>query len=369
MVAFNIFQQTWVLCVASGIANNLLGTQVDLQNAMSANLQPTLDYMQIGNWKVAWGPNVWKANSTDAEAAADHTWYIAHNPAAIFEDEKPYDTYVVSIAGTAPTSKVAATENADVDKVVDFNQWARLGFDTPPPTTDQHKIDPTEQYIALGTAHGVNRLLTIPTKEGVTLPQFLGTIPKTSRIVFTGHSLGGALSPTVAMAAVTAGMVKVPVSNVFTYPVAGPTVGNSPFAALYAKTFPRIDAHKAIYEVWNTVIWNTYDIVPHAWNSGSAKGQSLLDMPGLYGKLPWKLDLMLHIAVIAALKKVCKVPVYIPLQGTQVAPTAKPDTPKTRDELMQIAVYQHYLGYYDVIGTPIVPTLRSASNADKLDHH
>ncbi|KAJ8464103.1 hypothetical protein ONZ45_g17348 [Pleurotus djamor] len=335
MVAFNIFQQTWVLCVASGIANNLLGTQVDLQNAMSANLQPTLDYMQI---------------------------------AAIFEDEKPYDTYVVSIAGTAPTSKIAATENADVDKVVDFNQWARLGFDTPP-TTDHHKIDPTKQYIALGTAHGVNRLLTIPTKEGVTLPQFLGTIPKTSRIVFTGHSLGGALSPTVAMAAVTAGMVKVPVSNVFTYPVAGPTVGNSPFAALYAKTFPRIDAHKAIYEVWNTVIWNTYDIVPHAWNSGSAKGQSLLDMPGLYGKLPWKLDLMLHIAVVAALKKVCKVPVYIPLQGTQVAPTAKPDTPKTRDELMQIAVYQHYLGYYDVIGTPIVPTLRSASNADKLDHH
>ncbi|KAJ8464106.1 hypothetical protein ONZ45_g17350 [Pleurotus djamor] len=319
--------------------------------------------MNIGNWNVVWGPNVWKLNPDDTEAAADHTWYVAHNPAAVFEDGKPYDTYVVSITGTATNSQVDADEDTQVSQIVDFNQWAESGFDTTPSPTNPDEFSESTPYIALGTANGVHWLLTIPTKEGTTLPQFLQTIPATSRIVFTGHSLGGALSPTVATAVAQASIVKAPSSNLFTYPVAGPTPGNGPFAELYAQTFPRVDARGAVYQAWNTVIWNTYDIVPHAWNSGSVSGQSLADIVTIYGELSFGLKIVVSLAVGQAQEQVKDVPIYIPLQGTEVAPSVPPVTPQDFDAFLTTAGYQHVYGYYDVIGTPVVPSLGDAPDS------
>ncbi|KAJ8516198.1 hypothetical protein ONZ45_g6460 [Pleurotus djamor] len=340
---YNIHQQAWVLCVGSSINLGVTGTQASVQKTMSAQLQPILDSMSIGNWKVVWGPNTWKANPDDTKGPADNTWYIAHNPSAVFEDGKPYDTYFVSIAATA-SSDVDREEDYDVFRVVDFEKWAELGFDTVPSFTERDHIDETKPYLAFGTAKGVHRILTIPgNKEGTTILQFLGTIPPTSRIVFTGISLGGVLSPTLALAVAKAGLVKNPVSNILTYPIAGPSPGNGPFADLYAKTFPRIQCGNFGYQVWNTNLWNTYDMIPHAWNSRTVKGQCLDEIPVLFGKLPCGLDFFVRAKIIATQVLLRGVPVYMPLQGTKI--------------VSKTVMYQHVFAYYGVFGTPIVPTL------------
>ncbi|KAJ8516294.1 hypothetical protein ONZ45_g6369 [Pleurotus djamor] len=137
MASYNIHQQIWVLCASSGIATASVGTQAVLQELMSAHLQPTIDTMEIGNWKMVWGPNVGKANPDDTSAAADHTWYVARNPSAVFEDGNPYDTYVVSITGTATNSQVDADEDNRIGQVVDFNAWSQLGFESTPLPSSQ----------------------------------------------------------------------------------------------------------------------------------------------------------------------------------------------------------------------------------------
>ena len=85
MSPYNIHQQVALLCYAVNIALNREGTQDVLFKYITDHLQPTIDNLAMGNWKIDW-LNVWKALPEHASGAADHVWFAAHNPAAIFED-------------------------------------------------------------------------------------------------------------------------------------------------------------------------------------------------------------------------------------------------------------------------------------------
>jgi hypothetical protein len=145
------------------------------------------------------------------------------------------------------------------------------------------------QFEAIKVLEGMP-LFRLPYFEGVTLPDFLGTVvemadgPVTLHV--TGHSKGGALAPALAMwLADTQGTEGVreryrwdPThkATVHCCAFAGPTPGNRAFAAHLDRVLG--DRHRRLY--------NPLDIVPHAWAvrpEPGASGLYLEHVPNIYG--------------------------------------------------------------------------------------
>ncbi|HYH39307.1 MAG TPA: hypothetical protein VD860_13870 [Azospirillum sp.] len=274
--SYDAFQQTFCL---SALANRVWldhGAQADLQ----AQLQQELSYFltvkgyeknlqswvqpMIGNWSVSWGPVVWQNSGS---TVADNALYVAH----CGDVPGLGETYVVAIAATNPLSDFDwQTEDFDVVNVVNFSTFAPLT--TPPSAVLPSQInDATGTYISMGTATGVYKLLQMvgAVNDGsapATLAEYLSgpTITKGATIIVTGHSLAGALSPTLALVLKNAGTLD-SFATAHVYPTAGASPGNANFAAAYKAVFPPVVVGPAARQQWNTLLWNQYDVVPHAW--------------------------------------------------------------------------------------------------------
>jgi hypothetical protein len=234
--------------------------------------QETIDL--IGKWKLAWGPSVALRGS-----AASNSMFVAFNEAVEFSDGT-YPTYVVAVAGTDPYSAFDwIVEDANVVEYVDFNAFVDangimsgvpIGRVTPGQTPTS-LVPPFETaHISKGTARGVSTLAhSLPTPSGLETTKKIGRFLKSSsapdaRVIFTGHSLGGALSPTLALFLQQRGDLD-GFERALVYPTAGPTPGNAPFNAEFEAAFAPTPAQASDYKVWNRDIINSRDVVPHAW--------------------------------------------------------------------------------------------------------
>jgi hypothetical protein len=74
--------------------------------------------------------------------------------------------------------------------------------------------------------------------------------------------------------------------NVYVYPTAGPTPGNADFGTFFSSVFAPIGT--GTYQVWNQNVWNSIDVVPHAWNIAMLKEITKL-YPASWIKPPLKL--------------------------------------------------------------------------------
>jgi hypothetical protein len=209
----------------------------------------------IGTWNVVWGPSV--VMQPIGPAVAMNTMYVAQSAANPSQ-------YVIAIAGTNPRSVL--------DWIIEdgFVHWQVPWVYAP--------VEGRGAKIALGTAIGLGILETMKPSStvpgsGSTLVEFLATVTRNPvQISVVGHSLGGALAPTAALwLADTQGFLSHwdPHRNatLSAVPTAGPTAGNSAFAAYSGK---KLGARLTPY-------YNTLDVVPHAWQAAM-----LAEIPGIY---------------------------------------------------------------------------------------
>ncbi|HEX6037445.1 lipase family protein [Longimicrobium sp.] len=237
------------LSMYAALVDDIPGPNLEplLYQKIQAALQA--DAGEIGNWSVAWGPVAVQLNTS---AYAVNAMYVA-------ESKDTPGSYVVGIAGTNPSS---VFDWVVEDGLVSVQlPWIYGLFSAP------------DARIALGTGIGLAILQNAAPGSGIpgtgtTLLEFMQGIPKEgTSVVVSGHSLGGALSPTVALWLHDVRLLWDPFSQVAlsTLPTAGPTAGNAAFAAYSNEKLP------------TTRFANAIDVVPHAWQASD-----LAAIPTLY---------------------------------------------------------------------------------------
>jgi len=254
---FDLWQQAFTFTLMSSADDSLSGTKLELAEYLAASIwsrlcNPGLQQLIGDSWELAWGPGIFQSSGS---SAADNAIYLVR--------DKVNSVYVIAIAGTNPASKYDITE----DLAIEYPLAWPYGGNAPAGT-----------LIAPGTQDGVNALLSLES-GGLTLLAYLQNVDaaSSSTLIFTGHSLGGALAPTLALALAQQGFDPSAWQAVYVYPTAGPTAGNSAFATFFSQIFPQPAAGPQQWQVWNADLANSLDVVPQAWGENT-----LASIPDLY---------------------------------------------------------------------------------------
>ncbi len=382
----DVYQQVFAMACIVGRAAGYNGPESVLQQQLQKDLSfylsdvPPLIPTQaasvadssvtpvLGNWKLVWGPAVLEEVINGVPTGvADNSLFVAQCDAVAFPGSpKVMPAYVVAIAGTNPDSLYDwGDEDFSVSTVVNWNTYDPSDF-TPSPYVEG------TPFISKGTATGIQNLLGMFSPDtaaapGTSLEQFLADAqpqPDTA-VIFCGHSLGGALSPTLALYLKQKNDLDA-FALTLVYPTAGPTPGEANFAELFNTTFPALpsgwEPQPLPYQSWNTMHWNSIDVVPHAWDL-----PDLLKVAKIYGKSPdfWTavfLDALEGVAVYDATQSGV---LYTRIRNSSLEGTPQTsDGTKTinvppqtiRDYVSQLFI-QHVDLYRGISFDPVVPGL------------
>jgi hypothetical protein len=250
--SYDITQTVFELSILSNVVHGQPGTAASLGAALSSALNNAFrDYKdQMGPWHVVWGPAIFQSteknrkcrNNPEGAKYADHAMYVAYNSTINY--------YVVAIAGTNECSVYDRLLDVLVGKMVAFTAGGRPAGN-----------------VSSGTWTGIGNLRGMPDPSSQQpLKAFLdGKAGPGATLVFTGHSLGGALAPALAFYLYpTRGRWQ----NVYVVPTAGPSPGDEAFKDAFSASFPTVvvsGVKNPAYGFWNAMIWNQFDIVAHAW--------------------------------------------------------------------------------------------------------
>lgn len=272
-MTYDIVQTTFLLSIAANGASAIKATQTQLQGYLETYLNggtspigtqyegffPLMNsQLAGGDWSVVWGPCLYSVNG-DKPGEATNAMYVAHSASL--------STYVVAIAATNFKS---IYDWFDEDFSVDPNYMAEW----PPALPFVKKFHQpwtgnVPPAISAATALGLSNLLTqLSDPAQGSLQKFLSSVVSDNQtLIFCGHSLAGALSPTLALYLYPQ-PAKSGWKQVLVLPTAGATPGNGVFAALFDAAFPPVSSDvQAPYGNWNTDYANAHDAVPHAWNN------------------------------------------------------------------------------------------------------
>lgn len=345
MFEYNQFQQFYALSSASNAVGSTHGTEKDLQDAMDETLKTHIPQLD-GGWEVTWGPRVYKSDPTDTTMGPDNAWF-----AAVSEKQR---ICVVAVAGTSATSKPGWWIDFDVENVVDFADWTSTWVDgiTAAKTSDPV---PGRAYASQGTCIGVHNILDTPSTlaaKSLRLGDYIANsiMPTGYDVIFTGHSLGGAVAPTVALGLVQAKMSEP--GKTFILPSAGASAGNAEFVKASTGVFPPGAGPRTSdpYAILNTDFFNTQDIVPQAWSLDSSTGRYLENILNIYSKTGIFIKAIIDLTVAYAMWRPFRSGIqYVPLPGTSF--TGPPVSPvHTLCDLTAAVSCQHTRAYWDFIG-------------------
>lgn len=253
-------QQAFCLSWLSNAAGDKVDTLANLEAIVAQAVAAfvTDNAGQIADWSVVWGPEAASHDGDDPTALyyADNLLYAAE--ASV--DGAP--CLVVAMAGTNEDDAYDwLAEDFAIVRQVDW-AYGNGGFTGAPSPKISH-----------ATHTGITALLAMSDAKSGGIQAFVTSWAKANTggtIIFTGHSLGGALSPTLATAVIGQNGGPFPGITHLALPSAGPTPGNPDFAALYTHFYPQpADTGPTPF---NTDIVNAHDIVPTAWNDVHLKG-------------------------------------------------------------------------------------------------
>ncbi|KAI1825053.1 hypothetical protein F4861DRAFT_503791 [Xylaria intraflava] len=345
---YNLFQQIYCLSMATGIVSNKKGSEKALQDAMIECLDQALLGLS-GDWALSWGPRVYKEKNKDSdEGGPDNVWF-----AAIDHNQK---VCVLAIAGTADGSWADIWQDFDVHEVVDFNAWVNLWspneIPEPQASNPAEIEDLTRPYCAKGTCIGVWNVLSnfsTAASQGTRIDQYLSSLDPSYTVVVTGHSLGGALAPTVALGLSKSKLGSPPIMKVL--PSAGVSPGNERFANDYTALFPKNPESGQDYQVYNTDYYNHADIVPQAWSTNPDHDRNLhniLDIMLRIGdSLRREVEAIVKLAIFQSESSRIR---YTPLPGQSFSGAELPAYINSWDELKTYHSNQHVLVYWDRMG-------------------
>lgn len=325
-------QQQTLFCLS------MLAHVSDNEKIISDLADPTVQ-SKIGQWTILWGPVIYYHDPKNQ--VWDNIMYVAKGENA--ETNNPQ--YVVAIAGTNPKS------------VFD---WLQEDFDTHEmlPWSTQF---PKRGKISEGTNTGITILQNMKNSSNLSLLEFLTQEIQSQpnqpiEVITTGHSLGGALSPVMALWLYENQAVWNPTGKQVTVNTqfsAGATPGDQTFSDYYGNTEPGLNQ--------SSRLWNSLDIVPHAWNIQQLKQISTLYEPCNISKSP-----RITLLVNAQIQKVknCNYlalnPSTFAMKGQCGVFSQSQTTPFK--QFLQEAYFQHIQAYFNLLNIEW-PLTENVSNA------
>jgi hypothetical protein len=329
-------QTVFAISVLAGLGDSFSGSVATIEAALTLELENKLTALQpqIGTWELVWGPAVYELPTSDRP---DNTLFVASSSGQL----------VVAVAGTNPYSFL--------DWIVeDFLVSTQVPWLTGSPFSLERKI-------SLGTFIGLSVLQTLKPGPGqpgagVLLKDFLATqVGAPVAISVAGHSLGGALSPTLALWLHDLQADWDPAGNatLSSLPSAGPTAGNEAFAEYSdAQIGARV-----------TRLYNPLDVVPHAWTTADVQALPQLYAPDIEPDLPINgfVDLLVHISKGRGYTQInLSAP---PLSGSAVNTSIVHELDPAVLNFLRQAAFQHVDAYYELMG--VAPALDSVLQALK----
>jgi len=319
------FQRNLVMAFLPYLGTPLSGP--DVNEKTHELVAAGLEFFQprIGPWKLVWGPGVFQV--VPGVSIPANTMFVAKHEAT--------GELFVSIAGTNPFSAYAwFVEDFQVSETRTWGYGAATG----------------DVAISTGTLKGLLALQGMVPPTGipganVTLENFLGEYVAAEgapvEITISGHSLGGALAPTLALWLLDTQKQwdhhDRAVISVYAY--AGPTPGNDAFASYFDARF-RGRMHR---------IANPLDVVTHAWNVGDLAEVKALYTPEIPRDALWDKAADFAIAATNGIKYRQIDPSSVPLKGTVKQDLVWRFAPRLVNLAAQV-LYQHTLAYFELMG-------------------
>lgn len=307
-IEFNQMQQTfalnWLSNILAGVKETYADLGCDARLGVGNVLKDEKVIRMIGEWNLEWGPVVYShaydTNKPDKIIVADNTMFLVSTKSYPGLD-KP-DVYILSVAGTNPISPYGwFIEDFNTGSAVDWPFYPSDGGDLKP-------------KISQGTYIGLMKLMHMNDEShGGSVMQRLTEIARSAnpqtKLIVTGHSLGGALSASLALALFNMQTNTFPdptkktqvelnlsdggwASNwddslnmiLSSMPTAGATPGDLDFAMYYDQKLGSRTVR----------IWNRIDVVPHAWQK-----DMMIEVPHLYYPFVKPNDIVLALADLA----------------------------------------------------------------------
>jgi hypothetical protein len=301
------------------------------------------EFSLIPRWQIVWGPAVYVAN------VEGHTLTDAH-PAYDAE----HSSYFISVAGT----NGAALYDLEEDfRVRVLRHWPYAAPGSRP------------GKISEGSHLGLNILQEmtpgVGQHQGETLPQYLRHALRDAKgpvnVITGGHSLGGALSPLVAL------WLRdtqeqwdprrvVPEDGFYCRRSAGPTPGDKEFAAYYDGRLPK-----------TTSLVNNLDVVTKFWDK-------LEEIEGLYESAGVQAPPQVK-GLVRAFEHQIEGHTYTQLgygKRQYIAPLASINTSLIAEHgtacknFMRQMGYQHVLAYFDMLGLAVPEKMRRTIGVDQF---